>query len=133
MSDIALSARQANNREFVQKTSQVQILIAAARIKGISMSHVIRFLEAMGSRPAPPVADYVATVALLDVDTEQRQALLDRDHAALNELLNGRSRMMCFIHTPSPDEQETVPDDDEDHDPAPDENESPHQPDRHAR
>jgi hypothetical protein len=61
-------------------------------------------------------------VEALDVDAPQRRALLDRDHEALNGLLDGRLRMLFYINTPSPDEpipfgeENDVPDDDE---PAP--------------
>lgn len=60
------------------------------------MSKVIRFLESMGSQPIS-AADYVATVDALEVDAPQRQALLERDHAALSDLLGGRKEMRCLI------------------------------------
>lgn len=63
------------------------------------MSDVIRFLDTIGSQSLSP-AQYAATVATLDIDAEQRQALLDRDHAALNDLLGGRASMRCFILVP---------------------------------
>lgn len=61
------------------------------------MSNIIQFLEAVGSRPALSIAEYAATVAALDTDATQQQALLDRDHAALNRLLAGREKMVCAI------------------------------------
>ena len=64
------------------------------------MSEVIRFLEAMGRRPAPFIAEYSAAVAGLAVDELQRDALLNRDHGRLNELLSGRSTVRCIIATP---------------------------------
>lgn len=64
------------------------------------MSNVIHFLEALGSNPALTklsAAQYAATVAALDVDDSQRQALLDRDQTALNGLLGGRDEMRCVV------------------------------------
>lgn len=64
------------------------------------MSNVIQFLETLGSNPAVArlsAAQYAVTVEALDVDGVQRQALLDRDHAALNDLLGGREKMVCMI------------------------------------
>ncbi|HVR81746.1 MAG TPA: hypothetical protein VHF02_06665 [Luteimonas sp.] len=63
------------------------------------MSNVIRFLEAMGSKELS-AREYAATVAALGVDGPQRQALLDRDHVALNDLLGGRAKMYCMIVAP---------------------------------
>jgi hypothetical protein len=60
------------------------------------VSNVIQFLEAVGSRPLSP-ADYTAAVAAIDVGDRQRQALLDRDHAALNECLGGAKKMVFAI------------------------------------
>lgn len=76
------------------------------------MSNVIQFLEAMGSNPAMTrlsARDYAATVAALDVDAEQRQALVDRDPAALNNLLGGRATMLCTLF---PSEEEERQEDD---------------------
>lgn len=64
------------------------------------MSNVIQFLERLGSNQALSSADYAASVAALDVDSKHRQALLKRDHAALNKLSDGRSEMCCMILTP---------------------------------
>lgn len=64
------------------------------------MSKVIRFLEALGSNSALTklsAAQYAATVAVLDVDDAQRQALLDRDQATLTGLLGGREEMRCLV------------------------------------
>lgn len=60
------------------------------------MSNIIRFLEAVGSKPLS-AAEYAATVSLLDVDANERQALARRDHLALNEALGGREEMRCLI------------------------------------
>lgn len=85
------------------------------------MSSVIQFLEAAGRGLALSPARYAAAVAALDVDDAQRQALLDRDYIALNELLDGRAKVLCLITTPdqehesNPDDSDGngVPDDDE--------------------
>ena len=94
------------------------------------MSNVIQFLEAMGRNPGvhgASAADYAASVALLEIDGAQQQALLDRNPAALNGLLDGRSKMMFYINTPSPDDHEAIPDDDDsDGDGVPDEDEPPY-------
>ena len=60
------------------------------------MSNVIRFLESMGSKQVSP-AEYAAIVADLEVGAPQRKALLDRDHAALNDLLGGRKKLLFAI------------------------------------
>lgn len=94
------------------------------------MSNVIQFLEAMGRNPGIhglSASDYAATVASLEIDGAQRQALLDRDHAALNDLLDGRPKMMFYINTPSPDDHEVIPDDDSDGDGVPDKDEPPYE------
>lgn len=72
------------------------------------MSNVIRFLESMGNdssfaRLSP--AEYAATVALLDVGDTEQQALLDRNHVALNDLLGGRHKILCSIFAPDDDEK----------------------------
>lgn len=71
------------------------------------MPQTIQFLEALGRNPAP--IDYAAAVARLDVDEPQRQALLDRNPAALNDLLGGRHKMFLLIlpaDEPAPDSEE---------------------------
>ena len=65
------------------------------------MLNTIRFLETMGANVVSP-ADYAATVAALDVDQSEKVALLQRDHVALNDLLEGRQKM--FFSVLSPDE-----------------------------
>ena len=74
------------------------------------MSNTIRFLEVMGRGPVLSPLEYTSAVAALDVDDDQRQALLARDHNALNDLLGGRKKMMCLI---LPAEDEPAPGDDE--------------------
>lgn len=86
------------------------------------MSNVIQFLEAMGRKPTLSPADYVATVAALDVDDEQREALFERDHAGLNKLLDGRTQMMFMVNAPDEDQPAYLPDD-ADGDEVPDQDE----------
>ncbi len=80
------------------------------------MSNVIQFLEALGQNPAP--ADYAAAVAALDIDEAQRQALLDRDLATLNDLLGGRGKVYCVV-VPA-EEEEPLNDEKDPGDEAPD-------------
>lgn len=93
------------------------------------MSNVIQFLETAGRNAMLSPADYAAAVAALDVDDAHRQALADRDHAALNDLLDGRVKMFCYVATPDDNEHESVPDDedDKDGDDVPDQDGSPYQ------
>lgn len=67
------------------------------------MSNALRFLEAMGGNPATgrmTASDYAAAVASMDIDAASQQALLARDHEALNRILGGREKMMCLIWQP---------------------------------
>ncbi len=94
------------------------------------MSNAIQFLEAMGSNASLgrlSAAGYAAAVARLDADEAQQQALLDRNPAVLNELLDGRTQMMFMVNSPSPDDHEAFPDDDKDGDGVPDDDESPYE------
>ncbi|HVR81747.1 MAG TPA: hypothetical protein VHF02_06670 [Luteimonas sp.] len=75
------------------------------------MSNVIQFLEAVGSKPLSP-GEYAASVAELEVNDAQRQALFNRDHVTLNSLLDGRDIMHCMVATPDNEEAPVVPDDD---------------------
>lgn len=63
------------------------------------MLNTIRFLETVGANVVSP-AEYAATVALLDVDQSEKVALLQRDHAALNDLLGGRQTMFFAVCAP---------------------------------
>jgi hypothetical protein len=63
------------------------------------MTSAIGFLEQAGRSGLTP-AQYAAGVSLLEIDEKQRQALLDRDAAALNELLGGRRRLLFAILAP---------------------------------
>lgn len=77
------------------------------------MSQIIQFLDAAGSNGQLSAADYAASVAMLQIDTNQKQALLDRDPVALAALLDGRMRMFCFINSPDSDEPEPLQDDED--------------------
>ena len=66
------------------------------------MTSAIGFLEQVGRSGLSP-AQYAAGVSLLDIDAGQRQALLDRDAATLNELLGGRRRLLFAILAPDED------------------------------
>lgn len=72
------------------------------------MSNVIVFLESLGRNPALATAsgdEYAAAVDALGLDDAPRQALLDRDPAALNALLGGRLKMMCLLFPADGDEK----------------------------
>lgn len=90
------------------------------------MTNAIEFLEALGRSPVlagAPLQAYPDSVEALEVSDAERTALRDRDHAALNKLLDGRVRVMCLINTPDDgSEHEAVPDEgDRDDDGIPDE------------
>jgi hypothetical protein len=94
------------------------------------MSNAIQFLEAVGCHPAliqRSAEAYAEEVAALELDEAQRQALLKKDHATLNNLLNGRTRMLCAVATPDDEsEQEVIPDNgDADGDSVPDDESPP--------
>jgi hypothetical protein len=78
------------------------------------MSDVIRFLESLGSNAQLPQAgfDLNSMIDGLDVDARQRQALLDRDHATLADLLGGRRILRCSIFSPDEEESPVAPDGD---------------------
>jgi hypothetical protein len=63
------------------------------------MLDTIRFLETLGSNPMSD-SDYANAVTGLNVDATQRDALLNRDQTALNDLLGGRSSMFFGILAP---------------------------------
>ncbi len=81
------------------------------------MSNVIQFLESMGkdatlSTMSP--AEYTAAVNALDVDDVAQHALLNRDHAALNNSLGGRMKMMMMLVPAEDDDGEGKGNDDDD-------------------
>jgi len=88
------------------------------------MSQIIQFLVAAGREPALSPSGYATAVAALEIPDAQRQALLERDPAALNALLGGRARMICMINAPDEEEHETNPDDG-DGDGVPDDDQQP--------
>ena len=64
------------------------------------MSNVIAFLESLGTDAAKARLagdDYIAAVEALALDDAPRQALLDRDAAALGQLSGARLQMMCIL------------------------------------
>lgn len=63
------------------------------------MSNAIQFLEALGRTPLS-AAGYAATVTALHVEEAQRKALLERDHITLNDLIDGRTTMLCVLSLP---------------------------------
>ncbi len=67
------------------------------------MSNIIQFLESMGkdaSLSNLSSQHYAAAVAELGLNVASQQALLDRDHQALNQLLGGREEVRCMLVTP---------------------------------
>lgn len=64
------------------------------------MSNVIQFLESLGNKPTLSAGEYTASIAALGVDDAKKQALLDRDHNSLNNLLGGRAKVRFYISTP---------------------------------
>ena len=64
------------------------------------MSNVIQFLESMGKDAAlsnMSPEEYTTAVKALGVDDVAKHALLSRDHAALNNTLGGRIKMMMVL------------------------------------
>jgi hypothetical protein len=79
---------------------------------GYDMSKVIQFLEAMGSTSASARlsdTEYADAISTLDIDPAQRQALLNRDHSALSNLLGGRATMFFGLVPAENDEPEDDP------------------------
>lgn len=73
------------------------------------MSNVIQFLESMGKNAAlgnMSPEQYTAAVKALGVDDVAEHALLNRDHAALNDSLGGRVKMMMMLVPAEDDEGE---------------------------
>ena len=73
------------------------------------MSNVIQFLESMGKNAAHASMspeEYTAAVKALGVDELAQHALLNRDHAALNDSLGGRVKMMMMLVPAEDDEGE---------------------------
>ena len=91
------------------------------------MSEVIRFLESMGRNPAITAGEYAASVAALEADDAQKEALLLRDATSLNDLLGGRvGQMMMSQYAPLEEPQRRDDDQEGDapsQDPTPDSDE----------
>jgi hypothetical protein len=84
------------------------------------MSNVIGFLEQMGKNAALSRLEgeeFAAAVDALGLDDAPRQALLARDHEALNALLGGRLAMTCMLF---PADDDNKKDDDQDDSDQPD-------------
>jgi len=60
------------------------------------VSNIIQALETLGSKPMH-ASLYAATIDSLVLGREERKAMLDRDHAALNELMGGPKKMVFAI------------------------------------
>lgn len=75
------------------------------------MSEAIRFLDSIGAAAALAPSEYGAAVSALGVDDAQKNALLQRDDAALALLLEARATMMCIISAPQEEEPEPSQDD----------------------
>ena len=63
------------------------------------MSNVIRFLETAGRKPLSS-AEFATIVALLDADSDQKQALLDHDSSKLAHLMGEDRDLCCLIVVP---------------------------------
>ena len=68
---------------------------------------LIAFLDTLGR--LPPIADFEANVAALDVDAPTREALIARDSEALARAFGTAPTMWCAVHAP---EDEPKPIDD---------------------
>jgi hypothetical protein len=67
------------------------------------MSNVIRFLETIAADAAASrlaAMDYSGTVASLNANDQEKQALLGRDDSKLRALLDSRHKMFCMIFSP---------------------------------
>jgi hypothetical protein len=60
------------------------------------VSNVIRALEVLGRAPVR-AGQYAATIGGFALGHEERKAMLDRDHATLNELMGGTKKMVFAI------------------------------------
>ena len=72
---------------------------------------LIAFLDNLGR--VPPMADFNARVAALDVDTPTREALIGRDASALARAFQDSPAMWCIVLAPEdqPKPAEDVPGD----------------------
>ena len=81
------------------------------------MLDAIRFLENAGRDPMS-VDDYASAVAGLKVSGLEREALLDRDSAALANLLQARASMFFGVFAPDEEPSEEEPFEDQPEQPA---------------
>ena len=70
------------------------------------MQDAIRFLERLGQDVAIGSSAYAALLAEEVADGAARDALLDRDVAALNDVVGGSAPWFCMVATPDGDESE---------------------------
>lgn len=92
------------------------------------MSDVVSFLEALGRDAMTgnglAAEGYASRVEVLDIDDDQRTALINRDADALGRLLQGRQVMLCSVFPADEPQREgegDEPDDRPDDSPAEDE------------
>lgn len=80
---------------------------------------LIAFLDSLGR--APPMADFEARVAALEVDAPTREALIGRDPGALKRAFGLTATYWCEIHAPEdqPKPAEDVPGEAPDREPEP--------------
>ena len=70
------------------------------------MQDAIRFLEKLGQDVAIGTNAYAALLAVEVADGAARVALLDRDVAALNDVVGGSAPWFCMVAPPDGDESE---------------------------
>ena len=69
------------------------------------MSNVVQFLEALARNPKSLSADELAVaIANAELEPAARQAIMERDAQALNQVLGGRATMLCFVAPAENDE-----------------------------
>jgi hypothetical protein len=72
------------------------------------MSNIIQFLESMGKNAAlsnMSPEEFSFAVKALNVDDAAEHALMNRDHASLNDFLGGRMKMMMVLVPAEDDDQ----------------------------
>jgi hypothetical protein len=67
------------------------------------MSNAVQFLEALSRNPKPLSADELSA-ATMDLEPSARQAIIGGDAHALNQVLGGRTVMMCLVAPAENDE-----------------------------
>lgn len=61
------------------------------------MSNLIKFLESLGRDSTISADTYAATIAALDIDAAQREALMARDGGLLGETVTGTKQMRVTL------------------------------------